>query len=126
MVRPSNGTATGSGAVTEPGQETGAGSMTAEWPKKAADTVDLVVDFVHDKAIRPIVLAARFIVFGLLIAVLAPVVVLLVSVALLRVLDVYAFGGRVWISYFVVGGLFTAFGLLAWSLAGSRTGAAES
>ncbi|HEX3947197.1 MAG TPA: hypothetical protein VHW47_05805 [Acidimicrobiales bacterium] len=93
----------------------------AEWPKKAADAVDLVVDTIHDKAIRPIMLAARVVVFGLLIAALGLVVLVLLSVGLLRLLDVYAFGGRVWISYAVLGGVFTLAGLLAWTKRMPRT-----
>jgi uncharacterized protein YacL len=90
-------------------------AATAEWPKKAADAVDLVVDTIHDKAIRPVLLAARAIVFGLLVAVLAFVVLTLISVGLLRLLDVYVFPGRVWASYAVLGLVFCAGGLGAWS-----------
>jgi hypothetical protein len=104
------GTATGPGA--------GAGG---DWPRKAVDAVDLVVDTIHDRAIRPALLAARAVVFGLLVAVLSLVVLVLLSVGLVRLLDVYAFGGRVWISYAVLGGLFSLAGLLAWS---RRTGPA--
>ncbi len=84
-------------------------------PAKAVDSVDLVVAFVHNKAVRPLVVATRAIVFGILIAVLATVVLLLVSIALLRVLDVYAFPGRIWASYAVLGAIFTVGGLFAWS-----------
>jgi len=90
-------------------------AVTAEWPKKAADAVDLLVDTIHDKAIRPVLLAARAIVFGLLVAVLAFVVLTLISVGLLRLLDVYVFPGRVWASYAVLGLVFSAGGLWAWS-----------
>lgn len=113
--------------MTEPplvGPPVDGSSMTAEWPKKAADAVDLVVDTIHDKAIRPIVLAARAIVLGLLVAVLALLVLVLLSVGLLRLLDVYAFSGRVWISYAVLGGIFTLAGLLAWSRRTARPGPA--
>jgi hypothetical protein len=95
--------------------------MTSEWPKKAADAVDLVVDTIHDKAIRPIVLAARVVVFGLLVAVLSLIVLVLLSVGLLRLLDVYAFSGRVWISYAVLGAIFTLAGLFAWSRRTARS-----
>jgi hypothetical protein len=117
-------------APAEPGSPAGVGArggaatslhdFGAEWPKKAADTVDLVVDTIHDKAIRPVLLAARIVVFGLLIAVLSTVVLVLLSVGLLRLLDVYAFPGRVWLSYAVVGGVFTVVGLLAWTKRTSR------
>lgn len=102
----------------------GAG-ITADWPRKAADAVDLVVDTLHDKAIRPALLAARAVVFGLLVAVLALVVLVVLSVGLVRLLDVYAFGGRVWISYAVLGGIFTVAGLAAWSRRTPRGAAPE-
>ncbi len=92
----------------------GPGGLTADWPKKAADVVDLVVDTIHDKFIRPVLIAARAIVFGLLIATLLLVLLILLSVALIRLLDVYVFPGRVWASYLLVGVLFCGAGLYAW------------
>ena len=96
--------------------------MTAEWPAKAVGAIDLVVDTVNDRAVRPAILAARAIVFGLLIAVLGLVVLVLASVGLLRLLDVYVFPGKVWASYAVLGALFSIVGLWAWS---KRTAPAE-
>ncbi|MGP8060164.1 MAG: hypothetical protein ACLP9C_11055 [Acidimicrobiales bacterium] len=93
----------------------GVSGLTADWPKKAADTVDLVVDTIHDKALRPIIIGARAVVFGLLVAVLGLTVVTLVSVGILRLLDVYVFPGRIWASYAVLGLVFCAAGLWAWS-----------
>jgi|GEM_PF-460807 len=100
----------------DPGAPRPAGASTrADWPKKAADTVDLVVDTIHDKAIRPIIVGARAIVFGLLVGVLGVVVLTLISVGALRLLDVYVFPGRIWASYAVLGLLFSALGLWSWS-----------
>lgn len=90
-------------------------SLAGDWPGKAADAVDLAVDAIHDKAIRPAFLVARAIVFGLLGLVLVVAVVVWLSVGLVRLLDVYVVGGRVWISYAILGGLFTLAGLVAWS-----------
>ena len=120
MTDAPTGTGSGPAGVDGPGPAgpptgDGAATMTAEWPRKAADAVDLVVDTIHDKAIRPALLAARAVVFGILVAVLALLVLVLLSVGLVRLLDVYAFGGRVWISYAVLGGIFSLAGLLAWS-----------
>jgi len=102
----------GGAATVGSGAGDGFGS---EWPIKAVDAVDLVVDTIHDKAVRPILLAVRVMVFGLLVAALALVVLVLLSIGLLRLLDVYAFSGRVWISYAVLGGVFTLAGLFTWS-----------
>ena len=94
--------------------------MTDEWPDKAMSTIDLVVDTINDRIIRPVILAGRAVVFGLLIAALVTVFAVVVSVAALRLLDVYAFANHVWISYAILGVVFTIVGLFAWS---KRTGA---
>jgi hypothetical protein len=106
-------------ATTTPGAATttpGAGAPpTSELSAKAVDTIDLVVTTVNDKAIRPLVVAARAVVFGVLIAVLGSVALVLGAVALVRLLDVYAFAGRVWASDALLGAVLVAAGLLAWS-----------
>ena len=88
----------------------------AEWPARAADLVEAVVTGVHDKVVRPLLLAARAVVFGILVAAMLLVLSVLAAVAVVRILDVYAFGGRVWASDLVVGGVFTVGGLALWSL----------
>jgi hypothetical protein len=103
----------GGPALTSPAAAIAA--VAGDWPKKAADAVDLAVDTIHDKAIRPAFLVARGIVFGLLGVVLVVAVVVWLSVGLVRLLDVYVVGGRVWISYAILGGIFTVIGLAAWS-----------
>ncbi len=92
-----------------------AAEAAAELPRKAADAVQLLVDTIHDKAVRPAVLATRAIVFGLLVAALGMLLAVVGSIALLRILDVYAFGHRVWLSYIVLGGVLTLAGLGAWT-----------
>ena len=98
--------------------ETTRGSIGDDWPEKAVDLVDLVVDTSNDRIIRPIILVGRAIVFGLLIAVLVIVVAVALGVAILRVLDVYAFTGEIWASYTVLGIITCAVGLVAWAKRG--------
>lgn len=86
-----------------------------DWPGKAVDAIDLVVDTINDRVIRPIILVGRAIVFGLLIAAVAVVVAVVVAIAALRLLDVYAFSHHVWISYLILGVLFSLVGLVAWA-----------
>jgi hypothetical protein len=105
----------GSGGSSGPRSDTGTPKATAELSAKAVDTIDLVVTTVKDKAIRPLVLAARAVVFGILIVVLGVVVVVVGAVGFVRLLDVYAFGGRVWAADALLGTLFVVAGLLAWS-----------
>lgn len=86
----------------------------AEWPARAADLVDAVVGGLHDRLVRPLALVARGLVFGLIIATMTLVLVVLGAIGLVRLLDVYAFGGRVWASDALIGALFSAAGLALW------------
>ena len=95
----------------------------AEWPARLADLVEAVVTALHDKVVRPLLLVARAVVFGLVVAAMALVIAVLGSIAIVRLLDTYAFGRRVWASDLVVGGFVTLVGLLAWSR--RRAGRAE-
>jgi len=90
-----------------------------QWSIRAADGVDAVVTTVRDRVVRPILLLARALVFGAIILVAGTVAVVLLSVAVLRLLDVYAFPGRVWASYLLLGVVFSLAGLLVWT---RRTG----
>ena len=86
-----------------------------------ADVVDATVAAVHDRVVRPAVLAARGVVFGLLIAAMTVAVVILASIAIVRLLDVYAFGGRVWASDALLGVVIGAGGLWLWTLRSPRS-----
>ena len=92
-----------------------AAEVAAELPRKAAELVQLVTDTIHDKAVRPALLATKALVFGLLVAALGIVVVVVGSIAILRIFDVYVFGRQVWLSYIVLGGVLTLAGLATWT-----------
>ncbi len=90
-------------------------------PSRGADAVDAVVDFIRVKAVRPLTLAARGIVFGVIVLTGAVVTLTLLSITLIRVLTVYIPGNRVWVSDLIVGVIFVTAGMLAWTrrIAGS-------
>jgi hypothetical protein len=98
----------------------GSGEAGEQWQMRVVDTIDDVVTTVQERVIRPLLLVARAIVFGIIVATMALVVSILFSIAVVRLLDVYAFRGRVWASDAVVGGLLTAGGLVAWTKRRSR------
>ena len=98
-----------------PGGPGATSSPSTDWPARAADMVDDVVSQVHDRVIRPLLLAARAAVFGIVAGAMALVLGVLLAIAVVRLLDTYAFGHRVWASEALVGGLITAVGLVAWS-----------
>jgi|GEM_PF-570224 len=93
----------------------GAGVLPTDWPARAADTIEDVVAAVRDRVVRPLLVAVRALVYGALVATGVLVVTVLLAVAVVRILDVYAFGTRVWASDLVVGGVITGAGLwLRW------------
>ncbi len=92
----------------------GAGPL-KDLPVRGADAVDAVIGVIRDKAVRPLTLATRAIVFGIVVLAASVVTTALLSITLIRLLTVYLFGGRVWISDVVVGALFVVVGLVLWS-----------
>ncbi len=83
---------------------------------RALETIDTVVATVNDKAIRPAIVAARGIVFGVIIAVVAITVVVLFCIGFIRLTTIA--GHRIWASYMVLGLLFCAAGAILYSRRG--------
>ena len=81
---------------------------------RTLDALDHGLDVVHDKVLRPIILAGRAVAYGFVIALAAVVLVVVVLVGVMRLLDVYAFAGREWLGYAAVGALSLATGLVIW------------
>jgi hypothetical protein len=92
----------------------GSGAL-GDLPTRGADWIDTVVELLRDKTVRPVTLVARVVVFGIIIFAAAVTTVVLLSITLIRLLTVYAFDGRVWLSDLVVGVLFVIIGIVAWS-----------
>ena len=92
----------------------GSGAL-GDLPTRGTDLVETLVTLLRDKTVRPLTLATRAIVFGIIIFAASVVTVVLVSITLIRLLTVYAFDGRVWLSDLVVGAVFVVVGLVAWS-----------
>jgi hypothetical protein len=90
-------------------------AMVGDWPTKATDAVETLVALLRDKTVRPATLVARALIFGIIIFAAAVTTLTLLSITLIRLLTVYAFDGRVWLSDLVVGLLFVAGGIAAWS-----------
>ena len=85
---------------------------------RALDTIDTVVATVNDKAVRPAIVAARAVVFGVIISVVGLAVLALLCIGVVRLLTDDAFGHRVWISYLVLGAIFCLGGAIAYSRRG--------
>lgn len=90
-------------------------SLTDDLPARATNLLDSLVELLRDKTVRPMTLVTRAVVFGIIVLAASVVTVTLLSITLIRLLTVYVFSGRVWLSDLVVGVVFVVAGTLAWS-----------
>jgi hypothetical protein len=81
---------------------------------KALFQFDHILDIVHDRVLRPILLAGRAIAYGLIILLAAFFLIGALLIGLLRFVDVYCFAGREYLSYVSVGALSLLAGLIVW------------
>ena len=81
---------------------------------KALAQFDHVLDIVHDKVLRPILLAGRAVAYGLIILFVGFVLIGALLVGLIRLIDVYCFAGREYLSYVSVGAISLIAGLIVW------------
>ena len=95
--------------------------FTDEWSARALNTIDTVVATVNDRAIRPAVVAARAVVFGVIIGVIAVAVVVLLCVGFIRLADSYLTDHHVWIAYLALGALLVGAGAFAYSKRGATS-----
>ncbi len=86
------------------------GADDGDWTVQAADKIERLVGAIRDKTSLPVTTLARALVFGLLAAIMGVVVAVLLSVMLVRVVDVVTGDGNVWIAHLVVGGIFSLAG----------------
>lgn len=95
------------------------------WAPDLADQITTFVGNVRDKTTNNAIKAARGIVFGLLATILGITALVLLLIFLTRglqaLLDLLTSWERaVWISYFIVGGIFTLLGLFLMTKRASR------
>ena len=81
---------------------------------KALFQFDHVLDIVHDRVLRPILLAGRTIAFGLIILFVSIVLVGALLIGLVRFIDIYFFAGREYLSYVSVGAISVIAGMIIW------------
>ena len=90
--------------------------LSGDWPVQAADAIVKGVDTLRDKTTGPAQKAARGLVYGLLAAVLGTMVAVLLIIGLVRLVDsivgLFMDEPRIWVTYLIVGILFTVVGAL--------------
>lgn len=89
-------------------------SSDQDFVDKALHQFDHILDIVHDKVLRPILLAGRALAFGFIIVLAAFVLVVALLIGLVRLLDVYCFAGHEYITYGSVGALSVIAGMIIW------------
>lgn len=93
--------------------EPGSRATDPHWSDQAADTVVRVVDSVREKTTGPVLTAARAIVYGLIGLFVAFVALVVLTIAIVRFIDVYL-PGEVWSAHLLTGVVFTVGGLFVW------------
>jgi len=81
---------------------------------KALFQFDHVLDVVHDRVLRPILLAGRALAYGLIILFAALFLIGALLIGLIRFIDIYCFAGREYLSYVSVGAISLVAGLIIW------------
>src|SRR3954469_22990761 len=90
-----------------------------DWAARTADSIERVVTTVRDRTTRPLLIAGRAIVFGLLAAMVAIAAVVLLSVAIHRIVVILT--DRVWLADLILGAIFAMVGLILLRLRRSAT-----
>lgn len=88
---------------------------TGNWPHQAVDRLDHLVSMVRDRAVKPLTTVARALVFGIVVAVMGVGALVLVTIGIVRLIDVYLFPTRIWATYALVGAFFFIIGSFLWT-----------
>lgn len=90
----------------------------SDWPADVATRIDSLVGAVRDKTTVPATTAARGVVYGLILGVLAAAIGILMVIVVVRILDVYLpfhpVGRRVWVVDAAASAIFLGAGAFLW------------
>jgi hypothetical protein len=81
-----------------------------DWATRTADSIERVVLAVRDRTTRPLLLAGRAVVFGLLAGILGITAIVLLSILIVRALT--ALTGKAWLAELILGAVFCAGGIV--------------
>ena len=86
----------------------------SDFVDRTLHSFDHVLDLIHDRVLRPILLAGRAIAFSFIIVVMSVIVVSALLIGIVRLCNVYFFAGHEWITYAIVGAAALITGLIIW------------
>ena len=92
-----------------------------DWAALATSKVESLVSLVRDRTVTPVFKIVRYVIFGLLAMFIAALLAVLGGAGIVRILDDYLFHQRVWASYLVIGGIFSALGMFLSRMRHPRT-----
>ncbi len=81
---------------------------------KAFEAFDHVLDVVHDRILRPVLVVGRTIAFGFILLLVALVLLIVLTIGIIRLLNVYVFAGHEWLSCLLLGGVLVVTGFIIW------------
>ena len=85
-----------------------------DWPVQATRTIVQVVDTVRDKTSGPAITAVAAVVYGVVAAVAAFILVVVLTAGTIRLLELLLWR-KVWLAYLVLAALTLVGGLVCWS-----------
>jgi hypothetical protein len=85
-----------------------------DWAAQTADQIEKVVVGIRSKTADPLDHIVRIVVYGIVAAVLGVAAIVLLTIALVRAVDI-ALPGEVWAAHTLLGGIFTVVGLFLWT-----------
>jgi hypothetical protein len=86
----------------------------ADWTKDLLDRLDHYIDVVRSNTTDRLVKVVRVLVYGVIALILGAMAGIVALITLIRVLDI-VLPREVWLPYMVLGAIFLAGGLFAWS-----------
>ena len=100
--------------MTQPSEPSQAPVVPDDWPVQAAERVEGLVGTVRDKTTGPVMTAARWVVYGTLVFIVAIAAIILLVTLILRLLQSYLpfDDSNVWVSYLILGSVTTIGGLM--------------
>jgi len=94
--------------------------LEGDWPAQAATSIEQIVTTVRDRTTKPVLTAARAIVYALVGGTLLIAAFVMLIICMIRLLNNYL-PGDVWVAYLVLGSVFVLTGLILWTLRGPGT-----
>lgn len=106
-----------------PERGSGGGAGGGDWASDIADRLEHLVTTIRTQTTDRVVSIARLVVFGVLAGIMGVMAAILLVIAAVRALD-ELIPEEIWLTYLILGAIFTGFGLFLWSKKDRRPGAA--